>query len=130
MPMERDELCEQLSTIDQSLHFLILIIAGVLLSFKATTVQREALCDQIRGEEGDTSAVYPLRHTANSLIVGALGFFLCLAIRNWRERDTSDCVASRSAHSNLWAALLVFAAAVIRFDDLEFTRQATAASVQ
>lgn len=126
--MERDGLCQQLSTIDQSLHFLILIIAGVLLSFKAATVQRDALCAQLCGEEGDTSAVYPLRHTANSLIVGALGFFLCLAIKTWRERDRSDCAASRSAHSSLWAALLVFAAAVIRFDDLEFTHRSSMAA--
>ena len=119
--MKQEGLREQLCTVEGSIRFLVLIVVGVLLSFKATTVQREALCAELCGEEADTSAVYPLRHTANSLIVGALGFFLCLAIKTWRERDVTDCAASRSAHSNLWAALLVFAAAVIRFDDLEFT---------
>ncbi len=118
--MERETLWEQLSTVDQAIYFLVLIIAGVFLSFKATGVQREALCSAIRGETPDVSEVYPLRHTANSLVVGALGFFLCLAIKTWRETDPEDRVASRSAHSNLWAALLVLAAAMIRYDDVEF----------
>ena len=118
--MEQETLCEQLSTVDQSLSFIVLIIAGVILSLKATGVQRDALCGAIQGETPDTSEVYPLRHTANSLVLGALGFFLCLAMKTWREADPCDWVSSRSAHSNLWAALLVFAAALIRFDDVEF----------
>lgn len=120
--MEKETLCEQLSTVDQAVYFLVLIIAGVFLSFKATGVQREALCEVIQGEMPDTSEVYPLRHTANALVVGALGFFLCLAIKTERETDPGDCVASRSARSNLWAALLVLAAALIRYDDVEFLR--------
>lgn len=120
--MEQEQLCEQLAITDESLRFLIVIIAGVLLSFGATVIQRDALVAELCGNEPDTSAVYPIRHTANSLIVGALGYFLCLAIRNWRERDTTDCGGARSAHSGLWAALLVFAAALIRFEDLEASR--------
>lgn len=118
--MERETLCEQLSTVDQAIGFIVLLIAATLLSLKATSIQRDALCDVIQGETPNTSEVLPLRHTANALVVGALGFFLCLTIKTWRETDRSDCVASRSAHSNLWAALLVFAAALIRFDDVEF----------
>lgn len=118
--MEQDALCGQLSTVDESIRFLIVIIAGVFLSFKAVNLQRDALCAAILGETPDTSGVYPLRHTANALVVGALGFFLCLAAKTWREADRSDCVAVRSAHANLWAALLVLAAAVIRYDDVEF----------
>lgn len=119
--MEQEELCEQLSTVDRSLWFIVLIVAGVLLSFQATGVQRDALCRAIQGETPNTSAVYPLRHAANSLIIGALGFFLCLAIKTWRETDPADRVAARSAHSNLWAAVLVLAAAMLRYDDVEFT---------
>ena len=120
--MEEATLREQLGTAEESLRYLGLIVVGVLLSFRATVLQRDALAEQLCGGEGDTSAVYPLRHTANSLIVGALGFFLCLAVKAWNHRDREDCAAGRSAHSGLWAALLVFAAAVIRFDDLEFTQ--------
>lgn len=120
MPMEEEKLCEQLSEVDQSIWFIVIIIVGVLLSLEATGVQRNALWAQLCGETPDTAAVYPLRHTANSLIVGALGFFLCLAVKTWRETAPDDCVASRSAHSNLWASLLVLAAAIIRYDDVEF----------
>lgn len=111
----------QLSDTEESLRYLVVIIAGILLSFRATLIQRDALVDELCGAEPDTSAVYPLRHTANSLIVGALGFFLCLAIKT-RQRDASDCGESGFARSGLWAALLVFAAALIRFDDLENSR--------
>lgn len=117
--MEREELCEQLKTADQSVWFIVLIIAGVFLSLRATVIQRDALCAAIEGEAPDTAEVYPLRHTANSLVVGALGFFLCLAIRAWRETDQSDRAAARSAHANLWAAMLVLAAAMIRYEDVE-----------
>lgn len=117
--MEREELLEQLSVTEESLRFLIVIIAGILLSFRATVVQRDALCAELRGEEPDLSGVYPIRHTANSLIVGALGFFLCLAIKNQREADREG---ADSARSGLWAAALVFVAALIRFEDLETNR--------
>lgn len=119
MDMEQEELCGQLSDTEESLRYLVLIAAGILLSFRATLIQRDALADALCGAEPDLSAVYPLRHTASSLIVGALGFFLCLAVRTWRQRGGSGCGESRSARSGLWAALLVFAAALIRFDDLE-----------
>lgn len=122
MDMEQKELCGQLCETEAALRYLVVIIAGILLSFRATLIQRDALVCALCGAEADTSEVYPIRHTANSLIVGALGFFLCLAIRTWRQRDLSDCGDSRSAWSGLWAALLVFAAALIRFDDLELSQ--------
>lgn len=117
--MEQEELREQLCTVEESIRFLVLIVVGVLLSFQATMIQRSAILTELRGGEGDTSSVYPLRHMANSLIVGALGFFLCLAIKTWREQDGEDCGEARTANAGLWAALLVFAAAVIRYEDLE-----------
>ncbi len=118
--MDREELLGQLSTADQSVWFVVLIVAAVILSLRATMIQREGVCAQLEGERGDTREVYPLRHTANSLVVGALGFFLCLAIKAWREAGQSDCVDARSAHANLWAAMLVLAAAMIRYEDVEF----------
>ena len=122
MDQERQELCTQLAQVDQAMGFILAIIAGVALSSTATSVQRDALCAALRGEGADTWAVYPLRHTANSLVVGALGFFLCLAIKTWRQTGQADCVAARSAWSNLVASALVLAAALIRFQDTELSR--------
>lgn len=121
--MEREELEEQLSTVDEVLFFLLFIVAGVFLSFRATVVQREGICAALRGETPALGAVYPLRHGANSMVVGALGFFLCLAMRAWRERDTEDEAACRSAHLNLLAAGLVLAAAMVRYEDVETLRR-------
>jgi len=117
---DRQTLLEQLSTVDQSIWFIVAIVAGVFLSLKATASQGDALCAALAGRTENTPQVYPLRHTANSLVIGALGFFLCLAMRTWNEADKSDPVAAHSAHANLWAAMLVLAAAMIRYDDVEF----------
>lgn len=121
MDQERQELCSQLAQVDQAMGFILAIIAGVALSFTATSVQREAVCAALRGEEADTTAVYPLRHAANSLVVGALGFFLCLAMRTWRQADQADGASARSAWSGLVASALVLAAALIRFQDTELS---------
>lgn len=118
---QRQTLWEQLRTVDQSIWFIVAIIAGVFLSLNATAVQGDALCAAIGGRAGSAPQVYPLRHTANSLVIGALGFFLCLAIRTWNEAGRGDPVAARSANANLWAAMLVLAAAMIRYDDVEFS---------
>ena len=122
MDQERQKLCSQLAQADQAMGFILAILAGVALSFTATGIQRDAICAALRGEGADTWAVYPLRHTANSLVVGALGFFLCLAVQTWRQADRGDCAAARSAWSNLVAAALVLGAALIRFQDTELSR--------
>ena len=101
--------------------FILAIIAGVALSFTATGLQRGALCAAIQGQAAAAPAVYPLRHVANSLVVGALGFFLCLAVKTWRQTDPANCAAARSARSNLTASALVLAAALIRFQDTELS---------
>ena len=109
MDRERINLCGQLTEVDQAMGFILAIIAGVALSFTATGLQRGALCAAIQG------------HVANSLVVGALGFFLCLAVKTWRQTDPANCVAARSARSNLTASALVLAAALIRFQDTELS---------
>lgn len=121
MDRERINLCGQLAEVDQAMGFILAIIAGVALSFTATGLQRGALCAAIQGQAAAAPAVYPLRHVANSLVVGALGFFLCLAVKTWRQTDPANCVAARSARSNLTASALVLAAALIRFQDTELS---------
>lgn len=119
-----DELCEQLETTDSSIFFLILLILAILLSFWSILIQRRQLVCTIAGDTEAASAappVYPIRHGASALTVGGLGFFLCLAIRAAREAAAgTDCIAKRSANTNLWASLFVFAGAVLRLSDLEF----------
>ena len=110
---------EQLETIDRALGFLLLVIGAVLLSFWATAEQRRALCCAIEGRESAAAAlIYPLRHTGNAVLVGSLGFFLCLAKSALDDagRDGGD---TASQQANFYAAALVFAAAAIRFRDVE-----------
>lgn len=125
--MEEDEkktLCEQLGITDESLAFLILILLGVLLSFWSITIQRRQLCLTIQGKTeaaAEAPPVYPIKHAASALIVGSLGFFLCLAHQAWKKACAGeDRVTKRSASINLWASILVLVAAVLRFDDLNF----------
>lgn len=126
---QKKTLCAQLGIADDSLGFLLILIASVLLSFWATVIQRKGLCLTIQGDAGGAEAlpdVYPLRRKAGAMVIGSLGFFLCLALNAWEQaRREQDCVARQSAFTNLWASILVLAAAVIRFRDLTFTRQCT-----
>ncbi len=111
----------QLETVNQSIFFLILIILSVLLSFWSVLIQRETLA---RAAEGRTDAaglppVDPIKRSASSLIVGALGFFFVLALRTRDEAARAgDTAALPPADRNVWASLLVLAAALIRFADL------------
>lgn len=129
--MEEDErraLCGRLETADASLFFLLLILLSVLLSFWAVRVQRGRLCLTIRGGTGEAASaagVFPIRWAAGALAVGALGFFLCLAVRGAEEAERGgDPAAVRSARVNLWASILVLSAAVLRLEDLDFTEAA------
>ncbi|MFQ8759096.1 MAG: hypothetical protein ACLSAF_06245 [Intestinimonas sp.] len=98
---QKKTLCAQLGVVDDSLFFLLLIIAATLLSFWSVSLQRKGLCLTIQGETetaGQLPPIYPIRHKASAIIVGALGFFLCLALRTLEEAEEGgDCVAKRSA---------------------------------
>ena len=117
-----EALREQLDQVDGSLSFLLLIVASVLLSLWTVTIQRQALCRTLTGEEGGPPLPDPLpiRRGASALLVGGLGFFLAQAARTWREACAEGRPAeARSALTGLWASLLVLLAAILRFRDLK-----------
>ena len=104
--MEEEALKRQLCTADGSLLFLGLLLLSVGLSYWGVSLQREGLCRTLRSDaEGAANLpeVFPIRLWASALVVGCLGFFLCLAA---------------SARTNLHASVLVFLAALLRLDDL------------
>lgn len=122
---DREALEEQLTTADQSVFFLILIILSILLSFWSVLIQREQLGRAIAGtpeEAEEAPDVFPIRAAASALIVTALGFFFCLAIRTRAAAQGEGPAARASADRNLWASLLVLAAALIRLFDLNAAR--------
>ena len=114
--MEETVLREQLRTVDESLLFLLLIVLSVLLSYWGVRIQREGLCRTLQGDAEGAAAlprVFPIRLSASALVVGALGFFLCLALKTERETARGGTPAARrSACTNLWASLFVFLAAL------------------
>lgn len=120
----KEGLCENLATVDRSLLFLILIIFATLLAFWSVVIQRRQLCLTVQGETEAAAAapeVYPIKHASSAIVVGSLGFFLCLALRTAREAaQGDDCVAQRSASTNVWASLFVLVAALLRLCDLEY----------
>ncbi|NCB63249.1 MAG: hypothetical protein EOM52_06480 [Clostridia bacterium] len=105
----------------------MLIIASVLLSFWSVVIQRKGLCFTICGDTKAAAAlpeVYPIKCKASAMIVGSLGFFLCLALTALEMAEAGDdCVAKKSARTNFLASLLVFLAAVLRLDDLRFVER-------
>ena len=116
-----EDLRLQLDTADQSLLFLRFLIFSILLSYQALSIQRQQLNDTISGDTESAARlprVFPLRLGASALVVGSLGFFLCLALNSLRSVEQEDCVAKQSAQTNAAASLLVFLASLLRLDDL------------
>ena len=118
---EREILKEQLGTVNQSLFYLMLIILSVLLSFRSVLIQREQLEGTLAGNPQNADAVdtFSIRLIASALVVSALGFFFCLALRTCRDAaQGDDPAAQKSAGMNVWASLFVLTAALIRLYDL------------
>ena len=119
----------QLETLGLSLVWLLVLIAGVLLSFHATARQRDALCLSLAGEEEAAQAVgcvLPIRRLVAVLVTLALTFFFLLSLEAEEQaRAGGDCAALRSARLNRWASLFVLAAALLRLVDVgELCRRA------
>lgn len=122
---EKNTLCRSLRQVDTSLVFLVLILFSVLLSYWSVGIQRDQLCRTIQGKDvSGFPSVYPIKHAAAAIVVGSLSFFLCLALSADRQAQAgSDPAACRSARVNLWASILVLAAALLRLDDLTFVER-------
>lgn len=123
----REALCEELELVDTDLGFIFLIVLSVLLSFLATSRQRDGLCLRLRGEEQaaqQAENVAPLRLAASALVVGSLGFFFMQALDACRTADPADETARRSARLNLIAGFLVLLASLIRLLDFNMVRRA------
>lgn len=123
----REALCEQLELVDTDLGFIFLIVLSVLLSFLATSRQRDGLYLRLRGEEQaaqQAENVAPLRLAASALVVGSLGFFFQQALDACRTVDPADETARRSARLNLIAGFLVLLASLIHLLDFNMVRRA------
>lgn len=121
----RGALCEELELVDTDLGFLSLIVLSVLLSFLATSRQRDGLYLRLRGEEAAAQRaenVASLRLAASALVVGALGFFFQQALDACRNAGPADETARRSAWLNLIASFLVLLAALIRLLNFNMVR--------
>ena len=118
MEEQRQTLCRLLDTVDTSMGFLGLLIVSLGLSGKRVPLQREGLCGGGGGEPGEAPDTFFLRLPASAIVVGALTCFFRLALDAWEQAGGQDCCARRSAQVNLWASLLVLAAALLRLYDL------------
>lgn len=119
---QKAELCEQLRTIDTSLVFVALLLLATGLSWKATAIQRQGLCDILLGKGTDVPDVFPIRLVVSAIVIGALTFFFGLSLDTWRTAWDQDQTARCSANLNVWASLLVLAAALIRLYDLVYVQ--------
>lgn len=116
--LQREELEQELEDVDGSLVFLALMVFSLILSWKATALQRQALCRYLAGEEGKFPDVFPLRLPANAIVVGALTYFFGLSLKTWQSTRGTGGRAECSASLNFGAAFLVLAAALLRLYDL------------
>lgn len=131
--MQAEDMTEQaragLETLGLTLGWLLVLVAGVMLSFWATARQRDALCLTLAGEEEaaeKVGCVLPIRRLVSILVTLALTFFFLLSLEAEEQaRSGGDSAALRSACLNRWASFLVLAAAILRLIDVgELCRQA------
>ena len=118
--MEEDILAGEARTLDDSLGYILAVIGSVLLSYRATALQRDGVCLALAGDDAGAQdaqeQVRRLRLLAGAVLIGALGYFLCLALRA-AEETGDDPAAASSARTNLTASVLVLLAALLRFLD-------------
>ena len=123
--MEREELEKALVALDESIFFIVVVVASVLLSWLSLLKQRKDACEAL--ETGDLTqdpSIFPLRLGSSALIIGALGFFFYMSVQRHKQAcQRTDPVEKRSAYINAGAAVLVLAAALLRLDDLLYVRQ-------
>lgn len=115
--------CEALRDVDWSIGFILIILATLFLSLRATLIERRrlVLSNCGAGAAAELPGTFPLRFTAGWMVIGALGFFFCLAVKTLSSAQTE--VGRISAERNLAASALVLMAAMIRYADLWFVFQ-------
>lgn len=117
-----DEQQQALDALNAALGFLILLIAGLVLSYLATVRQRDALCCAIVGDTERAAVlgnVFPMRCKASALTIGASVFFLLLALQAAKKPEaTATPAACCSTYRNLWVAVLLLVGALVRLADL------------
>lgn len=114
-------LCPELKALETSRGFLLLLLAGVLLSYQVLVLQRDGICRTLRGETGAAPDMFPLRAGSSALVVGALGYFFAAAQRACAQAE--GAVEVRSAQRNELASFLILLAALIRLCDLNAVRR-------
>ncbi|MEG2118932.1 MAG: hypothetical protein RRY53_01155 [Pseudoflavonifractor sp.] len=114
-----------LDSMEQAAFFLLMIMLSLLLSLRGLGLQRDGVLGCA------VPPVFPLKNAAGALVVGASGFFLCMALG---ERSSAaaggDRTARHTADVNAIAALLVLIAAVLRLWNLRSTAQTSPALAQ
>ena len=102
-----------LELVNCSVTFLLLIILAVLLSLAGLLRQRQLLRAILAGEATDRCPdPYPLQRAAGAI-----------SLRGWNTARAGDSPwALHLSHVNLWASLLVLAAAILRLWALDAAR--------
>lgn len=120
--MDREELGNVLSTLNDSIFFIVVATGSILLSWLALLYQRQQVRDQMEGTQCATDApVFSLRLGASALVIAALIYFFRLGIRRQAEAcQGDDPVEKRSSWLNAVASTLVLAASLLRLEELLF----------
>ena len=112
VPLGRQEARDTLNTV---LVCLSLLLFTLLLSCRAARLQRESL--SARSGDGALLEIGGLRRAAGALVPAAAGL-LQAGAGDLEKRAGSRRSAGCSARINVWASLLVLAAALLRYWDL------------
>ncbi|QNL44145.1 hypothetical protein H8790_11995 [Oscillibacter hominis] len=101
-------LCQALSTLNQSQHYLTFIIAAVFLSYGVLSEQkRQLIC-----RESDPQSLFPWQALSSILTICALVFFFRLSEQSNAQQTGLE---RKLSEVNRVASSLVLAAALMRF---------------
>lgn len=109
---------EARDTLNTVLVCLSLLLFTLLLSCRAARLQRDSMSACSGGGDGALLEIGGLRCAAGALVLPPLAFFFKLALETWRSAQDLGDAAGCSAGINVWASLLVLAAALLRYWDL------------
>lgn len=112
----------QLRLLDESLWYILLIIAGVLISYCLTAQQRQALLCAALGQPVSPEDTRPLRLLSSLLILSAVLFFFLLSEKA-AQTPADSAQKNASNQANYIASGLALAAGLVRLWDLLYLQE-------
>lgn len=121
---DRETMLAQYAVIDQSLDYLGMSVAAVLLNYYTVAVQKEQLLALINGEAPPEQDLYPMQMSSAVMLLAASSYFAGLSHEALKEPPAGELLLEQGLEFNNLINQLVLTAASIRILNLFLAREA------